>query len=298
MIRALKTDGKGERNNSMKIGIIDVGGGMRGIYGAGVFDYCMANDIHFDVVEGVSAGSANGIAYLAGQKNRNYEFYNNYSFRKEYMSAENLLRKGSYLDFDYIYGTLTNEDGEYPLDYDALMENPAHMEIVATDAYTGKPVYLQKENIERNNYVFLKMSCCVPVIDRPYPFNGSKYYDGGMSDPIPFQRAFDHGCDKVVIILTRPKDYRRIPDKDKRMARLILRKYKGARTALINRASLYNRQLEQAIALEKTGKVKIIAPDDISGLKTLTLNHQILDHLYKKGLKDAEAIPQFLSNPE
>lgn len=43
----------------MKIGVIDVGGGLRGIYAVGVFDYCMDHDIRFDLGIGVSAGSAN-----------------------------------------------------------------------------------------------------------------------------------------------------------------------------------------------------------------------------------------------
>ena len=68
----------------MKLGIIDVGGGFRGIYAAGVFDFCLDRDIHFDLVVGVSAGSANALSYLAGQRGRNYTFYTEYSFRKEY----------------------------------------------------------------------------------------------------------------------------------------------------------------------------------------------------------------------
>ena len=31
-----------------KIGVIDVGGGLRGIYAAGVFDWCMDNGVQFD----------------------------------------------------------------------------------------------------------------------------------------------------------------------------------------------------------------------------------------------------------
>ena len=278
------------------IGIVDVGGGSRDIYGAGVFDYCMQEGIRFDVVEGVSAGSANGIAYLCGQPGRNYIFYTEYFFRKECMSVRNLLRTGSYLDLEYIYGTLTNEGGDYPLDYDALMRNPGDLEIIATEAETGSPVYLQKKDIERNHFDFLKMSSCMPVLNRPYPWRGKHYYDGGISDPIPYQRAFDKGCDKVVIILSRPKDYRRSPDKDRRLARLIPARYRGARKALASRAFLYNRQLDEAIRLEKEGKALIVAPDDISGMKTLTLDHVMLDRLYRKGLKDAEAIPAFLQD--
>ena len=43
----------------MKTAIVDVGGGMRGIYAAGVLDYCMDRHITFDLGIGVSAGSAN-----------------------------------------------------------------------------------------------------------------------------------------------------------------------------------------------------------------------------------------------
>lgn len=42
----------------MKTGIVDVGGGLRGIYAAGVLDYCMDKGIRFDLGIGVSAGSA------------------------------------------------------------------------------------------------------------------------------------------------------------------------------------------------------------------------------------------------
>ena len=105
----------------MKIGVIDVGGGLRGGYAAGVFDRFIEEDIHFDVCIGVSAGSANCASFLAGQKGRNYPFYTEYPFRKEYMSVRNLLHKGCYLDLNYIYSELSNAGGENPLDCAALL---------------------------------------------------------------------------------------------------------------------------------------------------------------------------------
>lgn len=105
----------------VKTGVIDVGGGLRGGYAAGAFDYFMDAEIHFDLCIGISAGSANIASYMAGQKKRNYAFYTDYPFRKEYMSVRNFLSKKSYLDLDYIYGTLSNEGGENPLDYPAIM---------------------------------------------------------------------------------------------------------------------------------------------------------------------------------
>ncbi len=101
-------------------GIIDVGGGTRGIYGCGVFDRCLDENISFDYVIGVSAGSANAISYVSGQRGRNYVFYTEYAMRPEYMGLKTLLKTGSYIGLEYIYGTLTNSGGEYPLDYDTL----------------------------------------------------------------------------------------------------------------------------------------------------------------------------------
>ena len=59
----------------MKIGVVDVGGGYRGIYAAGVLDYCMDQNISFDLGIGVSAGSANLVSYAAHQPRRNLCFY-------------------------------------------------------------------------------------------------------------------------------------------------------------------------------------------------------------------------------
>ena len=109
-----------------KLGIVDVGGGTRGIYGAGVFDYLMDNRIHFDYAVGVSAGSANAVSYQAGQRGRNIRFYDSYAFRKEYMSWSNLFRTGSYIDLKYVYGALSNSDGEDPVDFEAFMANRSH----------------------------------------------------------------------------------------------------------------------------------------------------------------------------
>ena len=49
----------------MKTGVVVVGGGLRGVYIAGVFDYCLDQDIRFDLGIGVSAGSANVASYIA-----------------------------------------------------------------------------------------------------------------------------------------------------------------------------------------------------------------------------------------
>ena len=173
---------------------------MRAVYGAGVFDYCLDRGIRFDYGIGVSAGGANIISYLAGQRGRNYRFYTEYSLRKEYMGVGRFLKTGNYIDLDYIYGTLTNSDGEDPLDYDAVMNSDIDMCIVATDAESGEAVYYAKKDYKRDDYGMIKGSCCVPIADRPYRYRGRLLYDGGLSDPIPLEKALASvGTDGTVL---------------------------------------------------------------------------------------------------
>ena len=114
-------------------GIIDVGGGFRAIFGAGVEDRCLEEGVGFDHCYGISAGSANLASYLARQQGRAHTFYTQYAFRKEYASMENYITKRNFCDLDYVYGTLSNSDGENPLDYAAFSDNPATFTVVAMD---------------------------------------------------------------------------------------------------------------------------------------------------------------------
>lgn len=277
----------------MKIGIVDVGGGLRGVYAAGIFDYCLDTGIQFDMCIGVSAGSANITSYMAGQRGRNYPFYTEYSFRKEYMSFHNFLSKKSLIDLDYVYGVLSNSDGENPLDYDAFCKNPAQMYIVATDARTGEAIYFDKSSMARDCYDVMKASSSIPAVCRPYEIDGVPYYGGALSDPVPVEKAFRCGCDKVVLILTKPRDTIRTPKKDQKLAHFIQKKYPKAAEAFCLRAEKYNRSVQKAKEYEAEGRVLIVAPDDTCKVDTLTRDRQNLQRFYQKGLRDAQAITGF-----
>lgn len=272
----------------IKLGIVDVGGGTRGIFGAGVLDYMMDIGIECDYFVGVSAGAANAASYGAGQKGRNFKFYTEYAFRKEYMGKRNFLKTGSYINFDYIYSTLSNSDGEYPLDFEALKNSPMEMEIVVTDALTGQVRYFTKDDLAQDNYDPIKASCCVPALCPPYVVDGTPYFDGGLSDPIPYKRAFEAGCDHVIVILTKPRDYFRTPERDRRLSRAFGHRYPKAAAALRNRSQVYNQSLRELYKLEQEGKVTIIAPSDIGKLKTLTKDREQLEKLYMMGRMNAE----------
>ena len=172
----------------------------------------------------------------------------------------------------------------------------ATWQIVATDARTGKAVYFPKEEIRKDHYDFLKASCCVPIFNRPYPVGEGLYFDGGLADPIPIRRLLAKGCDRAVVILTRPKRAFRKPGKEPVWARLLKHNYPEAAKVLRDRWQIYNTELQIVLELERSGKALIIAPDSIGSLKILTQDHTQLDQLYEKGLKDAEKIRGFLND--
>ena len=279
----------------MKIGIIDVGGGFRDIYGAGVLDVCMEQGIRFDYCIGISAGSANLASYLSHQPGRSYTFYMEYVFRKEYASPENWLKTRNYVDLDYIYDTLSNSDGENPVDYEAMEKNPAEFLVGACNALTGEPVYFDKSYLRKDHYDIFKASCALPVFCKPYMIGEMPCLDGGICDPIPVDRALDGGCDKVVLILTRPVSQPREAKKDRVIADLLSRSYPKAGECMRRRYKTYNDGVARAQALQAQGKVLIIAPDDICGLSTLTKDREKLQRMYDKGVRDAQAIPAFLN---
>lgn len=278
----------------MKTGIVDVGGGYRGIYAAGVLDYCMENNIHFDLGIGVSAGSANLISYAAGQYRRNYQFFTEYGLQKEYAGMKNFFFKKSFIDLDYVYSVLSNSNGENPLDYPAFLRNPMEFFVVAAEAQTGNTVYFSKHDILQDDYSVLKASCAIPFVCHPYPVKDILYFDGALGDPVPVKKAFELGCDRVVILLTRPENETRISDSDEKLARMIRRRYPIAAEKLRGRAESYNTGVALAQKYVKSEKALIVAPDDTCGVSTLTRDADKLYQLYRKGYNDGERIAAFM----
>lgn len=277
-------------------GIIDIGGGTRGAFGTGVFDRLTDEGIMFPYIIGVSAGAANIVSYLSSQKGRNLPFYTEYTLRPEYMGFKNLINKGSYLDLSYIYGVLSNENGERPLDYEKMAAYKGRFITVATNALTGKAVYFEKDAYKKNDYTVLMASSCLPAVCKPVMINGIPCFDGGVSDPIPIRKAFYDGCEKVVLVITRPVDELHSPSLDNKAAFIIRKKYPKTADALHCRYQMYNTCLRIAREYEKQGKVLIISPDSCEGLSTLTKDKEKLTALYNNGYEKAAQIIDFIRN--
>lgn len=278
------------------VGIMDVGGGLRGNYVSGIVDYLLDNAIDIEYCLGVSAGSANLITYIAGQRGRLKKFYEEYSFEKQYMGIGNYFRKGMYINLDYIYSDITNSYGKNPLDYGAVIKSPKKLITAVTDAQTSEQKYFCKSDFAFNNFTLLKASCALPVVNRrPISFRGKEYFDGGIADPIPYKKAFDDGCDKLIICLTLPINYKKSAF-PKWIINPLLAKYPRVAKAITTSHTMYRNRINEIINLEKQGKALILYPENCFGIKTATRDKTGLNKLYQLGYRDAEKIESFLKS--
>lgn len=243
----------------MKTGLVLEGGGMRGLYTTGVLDRFMDEEIGFDYVVGVSAGACNAVSYLSGQRGRSYRINTRYVRDKRYAGLENLIKHRSVFGMDFLFDTIPNELD--PFDYEAFFASPGEFLCVATDVQTGRPAYFNKDDIRATGTAALRASSSIPGFSPMVELEGGRYLDGGASDPIPVHRALRDGCDRVVAVLTRPRDYRKRPEPLRSFYRRLYRDYPAMTELLDRRYLLYNRTLEDIAALEREGRVLVVAPE-------------------------------------
>lgn len=269
-----------------KLGCIVEGGGMKCAYSAAVLDRFLDYNIQFDYVIAVSAGSANACSFLAGQRERAKHFYTEYLKDPMYFGIKPFLKTGNLFNLQYIYGNMSNTGGIDPIDYEALMANPSEFVIVATNARTGRPAYFTKDQIQKDNYVQIMASSAIPAACRPVKINGEKYYDGGISDSIPIKKAMHDGCDKLVILMSKTRDFVKTPEKMRPLYTLMCWRYPNAIHDMNKRHIMYTRSQKLAYKMESEGSAYIFAPSEKLNMGTYTMDPEIEEALYEVGLRD------------
>lgn len=272
-----------------KIGLVVEGGGMKCAYGAGIMDAFLDEGITFDYCIGVSGGSGNVASYLAGQRGRNLRFFTDHIHSPDYFGLKSLLKTGDLFGLEYIYGDLTRRDGEDPLDFPALMKNPAEYEVVVTNALTGKPEYYGREMMRQDDYRLIMASSAIPVACHPVELNGTPYFDGGLTDAIPVRRAMERGCEKLVVLLTKNRNYVRKPQGMRGLYRRVCRKYPRIVEAIDRRHEVYNDNLRDVFSLEREGTAFVFAASEPIHVGTYSMKEEAERALYDLGLRDFAA---------
>ncbi len=279
---------EGKEHRGQKTGLLVEGGGMKCAYSAGVLDAFLDEGIAFDYCAGVSAGAANLVSYLAGQRDRNRRYYCIYVKDPRYLSTRNFIKTGSLFGLQYIYGDMSNESGEDPLDFDTLMANPSELVFPATDAVTGNPRYFTKQDLRRNHYEPIMASCALPVMCRPVEINGRYYFDGGVSDSLPVKKMVKDGCAKIVALFSKPDGFLMKPQGHRRIYSAALRRrFPKTVEDLNHRHEQYNRSMKQIRRMEREGKAMTFAPSGEIEIKTYTRDPAVMQQLYDNGVRDA-----------
>lgn len=282
-----------------KIGLVVEGGGMKCAYSAGILDAFLDNQITFDYCIGVSGAAGNVASFMAGQRGRNLRFFTDHIHSPKYFGVKSLLKTGNLFGLQYIYGDLTNSTGEDPLDFPAIMKNPARYQVVATNALTGKAEYFSKEDMKQDDYRPIMASSAIPVACRPVEINGIPYFDGGIGDAIPVRHALEEGCDRLVVILSKQRDYVRKPQGMRFLYSGFCRKYPKIVEDIDRRHITYQENFNDVFSLEKEGKAFVFSPSEKLKVGTYSMDEDTERKLYELGMKDfadqQEALRKFLA---
>lgn len=277
----------------MSTGIVFEGGGLRGIFAAGVIDYLLDNGIVFDHVMGVSAGACHACSYLSGQRGRSYAVSTDYLDDKRYMSMDSLAKTGDLFGVDFIYHKIPEE--LYPLDNNHFKESGVTFRAGITNCITGEAEYpIVSDLIKDVDYV--RASSSLPLLARMVYINGIPYMDGGIADSVPIKASEAFGCEKNVVVLTRPVGYRKEPEKLTRVLAMKYRKYPKMIEALGKRDKVYNETMDYIDKGVENGTIFRIAPMGDLGVGRLEKDPDKLRKAYLEGYYVAEGLGAKLNN--
>ena len=93
-----------EDNKKKGLGMVLEGGGMRGLYTAGVLDELMEQGIYADSTVGVSAGAIFGCNYKSRQIGRTLRYNTRFCKDKRYMGLKSWITTGDLYSKDFAYG--------------------------------------------------------------------------------------------------------------------------------------------------------------------------------------------------
>ena len=268
-----------------KTGLVLEGGGMRGVFTAGVLDFFLEKGLTFDNIYGVSAGACHACSYISGQKGRALGISVDYLPDPRYCSMRSFLKTGDFFGVKFCYDTIPNQLD--PVDYNAALRYPGRFYAVVTNCRTGKAEYMEARDM-RKNIRAIQASASLPLLSRMVNIGGQKYLDGGIADSIPLTKSMADGNEKHVLVLTQMASYRKQPNRMMPAIRARYRHWPKLVQALGDRHIRYNRTLEQVARQEAAGNAFVIRPQAPSGIGRIEKDPAKLRALYKAGYEEAK----------
>ena len=268
-----------------KTALIVEGGGQRGVFSFGITDTFIARNYDpFDIYIGVSNGVAVLCWYLIRETDNNLDKML-YAAKGDYLSYKNIFTGKDILKFHQMY-----DDGEkmFQPSMDKIKNNLDGKEYIAvvTDAIEANAEYYSFGDGDWMPKMIA--SGTLPVLVRtPSLINGRRKFDGGVSDPLPVEKAYEMGAKKIILIRTYEKQFRRKMKLENYIGALFTKKYPKLRNALLEHDKTYNRALDFIKNPPNDCEIVQLCPPKKLKSKRDSKNIEILKADYKLGKRVA-----------
>lgn len=283
----------------MKTGLLLEGGAMRGLYTAGALDVFMEKELPVDGIVGVSAGALFGMNYKSKQSGRVLRYNKKYANDKRYMGMHSLLTTGNIMNEEFCFHRLVNALD--PVDFETYRNSKEVFYAVITNMETGRAEYHRLDDLEQPDQLeYLRASGSMPFVSKSVVVHGKKYLDGGVADSIPIRQIMKMGYDKVIVILTRPENYRK--KRSNQLApQIVYRSYPKLVDAINHRYQNYNDSLDEILRLEKEGRIFVLRPSRQVSIRRIEKDLDKIQEMYELGRADAQTkmteLEQYLQDP-
>lgn len=277
-------------------GIILEGGAMRSMFSAGILDYFLDKNIVIPNVLAVSAGAYAGMNYVSGQRGRVIDAVIKPLETDKYLGPGTFFRKGTFFDMDFLFEEVPKN--RVPFDFEHFQSSPVRFITTTINCLTGETCYFEKFKDMDELMQICRAANSMPLLAKVADYLGTPMLDGGMGDAIPIGKALEEGWKKILVVLTRDREYRK---KRRHVYLMIIRtiyhKYPNFVRLVEERSERYNACLEQIEQLEQEGRLMVFRPSTItvtnqeSNVDTLMEYYQ---HGYDTAAEKAEELLAFL----
>lgn len=268
----------------MKVGLVLEGGAMRGMYTAGVLDIFLDHQIPIDGIIGVSAGVLFGVNYVSKQRGRALRYNIKYAGDKRYMGIHSLITTGNIVNKDFAYYEVPFKLDLF--DQETFANSKTDFYATVTNVDSGKAEYIKITDVYKQMEVF-RATSAMPFVSKIVSLDDKKYLDGGIADSIPVDKCHELGYDKIIVVLTRPLEYRK-KKTNTLVPKLVYHKYPNFVEAINQRYQKYNQTVAKIAKLEKENKIFVIRPSRTVPIKRLEKDPERLQELYDLGVVDSK----------
>ena len=279
------------------------GGGMRNAYTAALVSRLIAEGINFPHISGVSAGSSHLCNFTSRDAIRSHATFVDLVEDPEFGGLKHFRKGHGYFNAEYIYQQICYPDGAMPFNMDTFLANPATTRVATFNATRGEERWFSKEEMSTLATLgpIIRASSTLPILMPPVDIDGDTYVDGalGPNGGLPFDQPLREGYRKLLVVLTRPRDFVKdpMPASVGALLRTAYRSFPSVFEGVALRTDRYNAGRRFLFELEERGQAYVFAPDNL-WINNTESRRERLEATYRAGLvqavREMPAIKAFL----